>query len=113
MLRKLIPFEDESTRETGIPEFSQEAQSEDNFDSILLQDLQHSDSGSDSESDEDDFPFGDGDEEEDEEELEEELEDVADASEGQRGEEESRDSFQFSSEIDIEDTAGNLSDDEI
>ena len=39
-----------------------------NFESILLQDLQHSDS----DSEEDDFPFGDGDEEDDELEEEEE-----------------------------------------
>ena len=40
------------------------------FESILLQDLEHSDSESD---EEDDFPFGDGDDEE-EEDIEEEEE---------------------------------------
>lgn len=39
------------------------------FDSILLQDLQHSDSD-DSDDDDDDFPFGDGEDEEEEEEEE-------------------------------------------
>lgn len=45
------------------------------LDSILLQDLQHSDSD-DSDDDDDDFPFGDGEEEEEEEELEEESQDM-------------------------------------
>lgn len=113
MLRKLIPCDDASTHQSGFQEESQGAQSEENFESILLQDLQHSDSGSESESDEDDFPFGDGDEEEDEEDLEEELEDVPEASEEQDDGEQSRDAFQFSPGIEIEDTAEALSDDEI
>ena len=114
MLRKLIPRDDESTRQSALQGESQGAQSEENFESILLQDLQHSDS--ESESDEDDFPFGDGDEEEEEEDLEDEMEDVPEASgerEEEGGGEQDHDSFQFSPGLDMDDTAGALSDDEL
>ena len=59
-----------------------------NFESTLLQDLEHSDS----DSEEDDFPFGDGDEEDEEMEEEEEEE------EGMEEMEEEDDSFEFSAD---------------
>lgn len=58
---------------TQLEEFTMEPPSE-TLDSILLQDLQHSDSDSDDEDDDDDFPFGDGEDEEGEDEEEEEEE---------------------------------------
>ncbi|XP_031550015.1 transcription initiation factor TFIID subunit 1-like isoform X2 [Actinia tenebrosa] len=71
-------------QQTEIEEFSMEPPSE-TLDSILLQDLQHSDSENDS--DDDDFPFGDGEDEDAEDE---------DAEEGEDEEEEVQDLFDFS-----------------
>lgn len=83
---------------TQIEEFSMEPPNE-TLDSILLQDLQHSDSDNDSDDeDDDDFPFGDGEDEEgeDEEEEEEEEQDLFDFSPVASNAEESMDAMETS-----------------
>ena len=76
-------YDDESTSQSytkqesfgSQPQLGSEQDSQDvtQFESILLQDLEHSESESD---EEDDFPFGDGEDDEEEEDIEEEDEQI-------------------------------------
>lgn len=63
-------------------ESEQDSQDVSQFESILLQDLEHSES----ESEEDDFPFGDGDDEEEEDVEEEEEQENFSVAAGERNE---------------------------
>lgn len=65
------------------PESEQDSQDVSQFESILLQDLEHSESESD---EEDDFPFGDGDDDEEEDVEEEEEQENFSLPAGERNE---------------------------